>query len=304
MQTFNEISATLAKISSSSTQAIAGPVADVILAHAQSKERLNQNFLLLGAAWEKIFNGLMADFSLCLDNKLQAALSSVKNEAEIAMNGIIAGSNQLKRRRVSISPEPDRQEERRLKADTNYYASHYDEYGSSGHAHSSMKRSKLTGRSRSSSPDPRQKDVTHNKTSVVKISLDDILNQMKMKIDQQSSSLQSLSKENEEVTGISCLYTRYSFSISTIAEKPATASLFSSSRSEIATFGTLFPYREYSRRDFDQSEELFLCPVSLRFHIGIFLVYRQPIIIAFSENDTRRHSSSGHRHHSRTDSKR
>lgn len=135
MQTFNEISATLAKISSSSTQAVAGPVADVILAHAQSKERLEQNFRLLGAAWEKIFNGLMAEFSLCLDNRLQAALSSVKNEAEIAMNGIIAGSNQLKRRRVSMSPEPDRQEGRRSKAETSHNASHYDEYGSSGHAH-------------------------------------------------------------------------------------------------------------------------------------------------------------------------
>lgn len=165
----------------------------------QSKERLEQNFQLLGAAWEKVFNSFMADFSLSLDNRLQAALGSVKNEAETAMNGIIARSSQLKRKigRLSMSPEPDRQERGRSKTDS-YYGAKENEYSSSsGNTHPSTKRRKLSGRSRSSSPDPRQKDETHIRTSVVKISLDDILNQMKMKIDQQSSSLQSLSKENE-----------------------------------------------------------------------------------------------------------
>ncbi|KAE9400793.1 hypothetical protein BT96DRAFT_975141 [Gymnopus androsaceus JB14] len=188
LQTFNEITASLAKIPSA-TAAVAGPIADLILTHAQSKERLDENFRLLGAAWEKVFNSLLADFSLSLENRLQTALSSVKNEAENAMG-------QLKRRRVSMSPE----QEARSKADSHHEAKE-NEHSSSGYAHSSArdsKRRKVAGQSRSASPDPRQKDETH-RPSVVKISLDDILNQMKMKIDQQSSCLQSLSKENEEL---------------------------------------------------------------------------------------------------------
>ena len=57
MQTFNEISGTLAKISAPSAASVAGPIANLIVVHAQNKERIDSNYQLLGAAWEKVFNG-------------------------------------------------------------------------------------------------------------------------------------------------------------------------------------------------------------------------------------------------------
>ncbi|KIK59902.1 hypothetical protein GYMLUDRAFT_666719 [Collybiopsis luxurians FD-317 M1] len=186
LQTFNEISATLSKISPSSAGAVAGPIADILLAHAKSKERLDENFRLLGAAWENVFNSLLAEFSQCLENRLQAALASVKNEAGIAVN-------QLKRRRRSISPE------RRSKDDG---AKGNGGSGSSVHSTRENKRRKVAGSSRSSSPtsEYRQSRGDPNlRNAVVKITLDDILSQMKMKIDQQSTSLKLLSKENEQL---------------------------------------------------------------------------------------------------------
>ncbi|KAJ4469454.1 hypothetical protein C8J55DRAFT_523995 [Lentinula edodes] len=200
LQTFNEISSTLAKISASSAASVAGPIADILLAHAQSKERLDENFRLLGAAWEKVFNSLMVDFSMGLENRLQTALASVKNEAEIVMNGIRVESNSLKRRsdRASMSPEPDRQ--RRRSRDHRTNEEHSRPYGRGRSSTRDRKRRKLAPSSRSCSPDSGldPKGETHSSRNSI-VSLDDILNQMKMKIDQQTNSLQQLSKENEEL---------------------------------------------------------------------------------------------------------
>lgn len=202
LQTFNEISSTLAKISASSAASVAGPIADILLAHAQSKERLDENFRLLGAAWEKVFNSLMVEFSTGLENRLQAALALVKNEAEIVMNGIRVESNSLKRRsdRASMSPEPDRH--RRRSRDHRTNEEHIGSYGRGRSSTRDRKRRKLAPSSRSCSPDSgldSKGEVRSSRNSIVKVSLDDILNQMKMKIDQQTNSLQQLSKENEEV---------------------------------------------------------------------------------------------------------
>ncbi|KAJ3936863.1 MAG: hypothetical protein NXY57DRAFT_83323 [Lentinula lateritia] len=202
LQTFNEISSTLAKISASSAASVAGPIADILLAHAQSKERLDENFRLLGAAWEKVFNSLMVEFSTGLENRLQAALALVKNEAEIVMNGIRVESNSLKRRsdRASMSPEPDRH--RRRSRDHRTNEEHIGSYGRGRSSTRDRKRRKLAPSSRSCSPDSgldSKGEVRSSRNSIVKVSLDDILNQMKMKIDQQTNSLQQLSKENEEL---------------------------------------------------------------------------------------------------------
>ncbi|KAJ3998179.1 hypothetical protein F5050DRAFT_1275176 [Lentinula boryana] len=201
LQTFNEISTTLAKISASSAASVAGPIADILLAHAQSKERLDENFRLLGSAWEKVFNSFMVEFSMGLENRLQAALASVKNEAEIALNSIKAGTNSLKRRsdRISMSPDPEQQGGRRSR-DHRSNEEHNSSYGRGRSSTRDYKRRKLAPSSRSYSRDSRRdRGEAESRTSIAQISLDDILNQMKMKIDQQTVSLQHLSKENEEL---------------------------------------------------------------------------------------------------------
>ncbi|KAJ3977768.1 hypothetical protein EV361DRAFT_532163 [Lentinula raphanica] len=201
LQTFNEISTTLAKISASSAASVAGPIADILLAHAQSKERLDENFRLLGAAWEKVFNSFMVEFSTGLENKLQAALASVKNEARLALNSNHSESQSLKRRsdRISTSPEPERQGDRR----SINRRQNRDQNSSPARGRSSTrdyKRRRLASSSRSYSRESRQnKGETAARPSMAQVSLDDILNQMKMKIDQQTDSLQKLSKENEEL---------------------------------------------------------------------------------------------------------
>ncbi|KAF5391439.1 hypothetical protein D9757_001911 [Collybiopsis confluens] len=203
LQTFNEISTTLSKISASSAGVVAGPIADIILAHTKSKERLDVNFRQLGAAWENVFGTLMAEFSLNLENKLQAALTSVKNEADNVLH-------QLKRRRESLSPERKWQDGGAGKendrngtfASSSSYASTRDN-----------KRRKIASQSCSPAPSEirQTRDRPVRRSAVVKISLDDILSQMKTKIDQQSTSLSMLSKENEEASSFVLGYFLFQF---------------------------------------------------------------------------------------------
>ncbi|KAF9069656.1 hypothetical protein BDP27DRAFT_1325147 [Rhodocollybia butyracea] len=196
LQTFNEISATLTKISPASAASVSGPIAEIMLHHAQSKERLDESYSLLGAAWEKVFDGLIAEFSSNLENRLQVALSCLQNEAETAMDGIRVRSSQLKPR-MSMSPERV-SDGKRPRGDVDYTpgTAKQEQHGY-GSGDRDPKRRKVAD---SRSPDPQQGGSGVGITnSVVKISLDDILNQMKIKIDQQSASLQTLTQENAEL---------------------------------------------------------------------------------------------------------
>ncbi|KAK7467101.1 hypothetical protein VKT23_004161 [Stygiomarasmius scandens] len=187
LHTYNDISATLSRISESAASAVAPPLAEIILTHAQSKERLEEGFRTLGESWDKVFDIFVTDVTQTINNRLEVALESMRDEAKyLAEESTNEAKTTLKRKSNDHHSDED---VGKLKG--HMYS---DELGRSKHGHSSSS-SRDAKRRKTSSSDDHRDDIRDLS------SLDEILLQMKLKIDQQNNSLQMLAKENEELKG-------------------------------------------------------------------------------------------------------
>ncbi|KAJ7709928.1 hypothetical protein B0H17DRAFT_1029833 [Mycena rosella] len=195
LQTYTEISSALSKISTSAATSVAPTLADIMLKHEQCKHRAAESFKALGGVWEQVFDVFVSEVAHVIDARLQDAITTLKAEGEHAVKEIAGGAvGSLKQTTASdyvVSYD-------RKRARTRGPAEKENEESRSGRGPSrdrDHKRRRFA--SRSSSPDSHdRRSSRHNVDS----SIEDILTQMKHKIDQQAHSLQQLTKENSEVS--------------------------------------------------------------------------------------------------------
>ncbi|KAJ6596870.1 hypothetical protein DFH09DRAFT_1132962 [Mycena vulgaris] len=192
LQTYTDISSALSKISPSAAHSVAPTLADIMLKHEQCKHRAEESFRALGGVWEQVFDVFVTEVAQVIDARLQDAMTTLKAEGEYAAKEIIASAaGPLKHSAASDSVVSHD----RKRARTRGPAEKENEESRSGRGASrdrDHKRRRFA--SRSSSPDDRRSG-RHNVDS----SIEDILTQMKHKIDQQARSLQMLTKENSDL---------------------------------------------------------------------------------------------------------
>ncbi|KAJ7774648.1 hypothetical protein DFH07DRAFT_106910 [Mycena maculata] len=221
LQTYTEISTALSKISASAATAVAPTLADIMLKHEQCKHRAEESFRALGGVWEQVFDVFVTEVVHVIDAGLQSAITTLKKEGEHAAKDIVANlAGSLKHGAAGDTVVPyDRKRGR-----TRGPAEKENEDSRSGRATSrdrDHKRRRFS--SHSSSPDSRNRRPAKHGDS----GIEDILTQMKMKIDQQAHSLQILTKENSELKttlkqAAPPISSCSSFSVSSTPQEPTT----------------------------------------------------------------------------------
>ncbi|KAL0567429.1 hypothetical protein V5O48_014567 [Marasmius crinis-equi] len=186
LHNYNEMSATLSKISKSAAAAVTNPLADTILNHVRSRERVEANFSALEGEWQKLFQIFTAEITDVIERSVQDALSNLRKEVD--------GMVQSLRETSSGKRKQTEEDYGRLRGERNEPPrSRRDERSRS--RETKRRRTSL----RSCSPSPPRKRDGDVLPRVVKASFDDILNEIKGKLDLQGTTLQSLQKENYEL---------------------------------------------------------------------------------------------------------
>ncbi|KAK7014881.1 C3H1-type domain-containing protein [Favolaschia claudopus] len=192
LQTYTEISTALSKISASAANSVAPTLADIMLKHEQSKHRVEQSYKALGGVWEQVFDIFVKEIVQVIDCGLQNAITTIQRESDRAVKDVAeaaAGSVQ-----VSTAGQGPLD---RKRARTRGPTEKENEDSRSGRGASRDRDHKRRRfESRSSSPDTRDRRSSRHGGD---FGVEDILTQMKMKIDQQAHSLQILAKENNEL---------------------------------------------------------------------------------------------------------
>ncbi|KAK7054918.1 hypothetical protein VNI00_003381 [Paramarasmius palmivorus] len=195
LQSINQMSATLSKISADAATAVAMPLADTIINHVRSKERVESDFEALEGAWQNMFDAFIAEVTTVIDRGVESALIRIREQVRTMATSYDTESAQsLKRKAIKITSEDD--EERRSKDGRQRSFALESESGTMryrrGRSRSrDVKRRKMD--TAPASPARRDEDVIPR---AVRASFDDILHEIKGRLDQQSSTLHSLQEEN------------------------------------------------------------------------------------------------------------
>ncbi|KAF7363425.1 C3H1-type domain-containing protein [Mycena sanguinolenta] len=193
LQTYTEISSALSKISASAATSVAPTLADIMLKHEQSKHRVEESFKALGGVWEQVFDVFVTEVAHVIDSGLQNAITVLKKETNAAIKEIAECAAGPLKNNTGESMIPYDRKRARTRGPTEK-ENEESRPGRGASRDRDHKRRRFA--SRSSSPDPHdRRGSKHNGDA----SIEDILTQMKMKIDQQAASLHSLQKENNEV---------------------------------------------------------------------------------------------------------
>ncbi|KAJ6630780.1 hypothetical protein B0H10DRAFT_853349 [Mycena sp. CBHHK59/15] len=193
LQTYTEISSALSKISASVATSVAPTLAEIMLKHEQCKHRVEENFRTLGGVWEQVFDVFVTEVVHVIDAGLQDAMITLKKEGEHVAKEIVANAaGSLKPSIIGDSVAPHDRKRGRARG----LAEKENEETRSGRGASRDREHKRRRfASHSSSPDSHD----YRRLQGADSSIEDILTQMKMKIDQQAQSLQLLTKENSEL---------------------------------------------------------------------------------------------------------
>ncbi|KAJ7774804.1 hypothetical protein B0H16DRAFT_1508474 [Mycena metata] len=191
LQTYTEISTALSKISPSAANSVAPTLADIMLKHEQCKHRVEESYKALGGVWEQVFDVFVTEVVHSIDGGLQDAITTLRKEGEHAVKEIADSAAGAPRH--STTGEPYDRKRARIRGP----AEKENEESRSGRG-ASRDRDHKRRRFASRSPSPDSHDRRNARQSGDS-SIEDILTQMKMKIDQQAHSLQILSKENSDV---------------------------------------------------------------------------------------------------------
>lgn len=191
LQTYTEISTALSKISPSAANSVAPTLADIMLKHEQCKHRVEESYKALGGVWEQVFDVFVTEVVHSIDGGLQDAITTLRKEGEHAVKEIADSAAGAPKH--STTGEPYDRKRARIRGP----AEKENEESRSGRG-ASRDRDHKRRRFASRSPSPDSHDRRNARQSGDS-SIEDILTQMKMKIDQQAHSLQILSKENSDV---------------------------------------------------------------------------------------------------------
>ncbi|KAK0197133.1 hypothetical protein F5146DRAFT_30287 [Armillaria mellea] len=182
LKSYTEISATLSKVSNSAAASVAPNLAEILLSHAQTQNHIDKGFAAIGNIWQEIFGVVISEVNEIINASVEDAVDALKTRMERTMNGRDAhlGSDEDTTLMDAMSfPKDSRVPKRERLADELDARSQ------------TVKRLKLaTWSPASSSAEP----LSHTT-----ISVGDIIHQMKLKLNEQTSSLQHLAKENNEL---------------------------------------------------------------------------------------------------------
>ncbi|KAF5381007.1 hypothetical protein D9615_003934 [Tricholomella constricta] len=196
LKAYTELSSTLAKVSSTAAAAVMPTLADILLRHAQGKQRAEDNLNALSGVWNQAFELFATEISHVVDAELEGALKKIREQAGLMHKSVLLRTSTpmptLQRTDVFSS---ELSATNCFKDDSRTHLTHAKENDTERKRDS--KREQKRRRFSSVSPTPEAKVPQ----SAVKLEagVQEILNQMKTKIDTQAQSLQELAKENNEL---------------------------------------------------------------------------------------------------------
>lgn len=182
LQTYTELSTTLAKISPSAATAVAPTLASITTSRMQCKERMDSDLQLVEHAWEEIFDTFAHEISAVIEVNLQNALTTLTKEGEKNVQTVIESGSSMKRKLEAMTSEMrDVRRERRYSSREPSLRTHDDKGDRDSH-----KRKR-----------PRQSSVSENPEKDG--SLVNLLQDMKMVMARQTQALEALAEENSRV---------------------------------------------------------------------------------------------------------
>lgn len=198
LKAYTELSSTLAKVSTTAAAAVMPTLADILLRHAQGKQRAEDNLKAISGVWIEAFDTFVTEISHVVDAKVEDALKTIRGEVELIHKpaqlhtstpmlkrqyGEVLSSEHMATYSADDSRDPDLYDKDN-DADAKWYS----------------KRGQKRRRISSTSPTPEStKQSAVQSTVKSESNIQEILNQMKTKIDEQAQSLQKLTKENNEL---------------------------------------------------------------------------------------------------------
>jgi hypothetical protein len=206
LKAYTELASTLSKVSARAADPVMPVLADILLKHAQYKQRADDNVKSMAKVWEEAFDTFVVEIGHAIDVKLEATMRTIRQEVENVHGvlGATSSSRGLKRQRSehfrSTSSAEDGAEKN---AGTENEANLYTRIDG---VTREQKRQRFDVVGLSSQESGQKGRVTQTKIgsqSSMQSEIQDILGQMKMKIDEQAQSLQRLAQENNEVGIIS-----------------------------------------------------------------------------------------------------
>lgn len=201
LQLYSEFSSTLSKFSAKGTASIMPNLADVLLRNAERKQRIDNHFKSIAELWEQAFENFMTEISHAMSAQLETTLTQIHKAGDPTCNPITANSAASKRQMPQGLHSQDSVEDRReWNGNLKGYSGNEKESSFSGSEHRTPLEHK---RQRCDAPSPSSSETTqkapqHNLKEFQPY-MQEILSQMKLKIDEQAQSLQKLMKENHEV---------------------------------------------------------------------------------------------------------
>ncbi|KAK0210730.1 hypothetical protein DFS33DRAFT_1295005 [Desarmillaria ectypa] len=182
LKSYTEISATLSKVSNSAAASVAPNLAEILLSHAQTQNHVDEGFAAIGNVWQEIFGVVISEVNEIVNASVENAVDALKTRMERTMNGgdVLSGLDEDTALVDAMSfLEGPRVPKRGRLADELDARSQ------------TVKRPKLVAWSPASGS---AESLSHTT-----ISVGDLIHQMKMKLNEQTSSLQHLAKENNEL---------------------------------------------------------------------------------------------------------
>lgn len=201
VQIYTELSSTLSKISTNGTTSIMPNLADIILKNAERKQRVDDTFKSIAGLWEQAFEIFVKEISHVLNDQLEKAVKEIRRAGDSACSSLVANAaGTLERHR----PENSRS------------SSSVDDYGERSSSRrgplGKEKEPRLARKEYTAQPEYKRRRYTAPSPSPAETrslgpqpeteaqqSMQEILSQMKSKLDEQAQSLQKLTKENHEV---------------------------------------------------------------------------------------------------------
>lgn len=184
-------------------------LADIILKNAERKQRVDDNFKSIAGLWEQAFEIFVKEISHVLNDQLEKVVNEIRQAGDSACSSLVANvARTSERHRPEISRSSSSVDDCRERS------------GSRRGPPGKAKEPRLTRKERSAQPEYKRRRyaapgpspaetrlMDPQPVTEVQQSMQEILSQMKLKIDEQAQSLQKLTKENHEViSGFSPLY--------------------------------------------------------------------------------------------------
>lgn len=192
LQTYNQISSTLASISSVAAAAVSPTLENITRNLSQNESQVEDSLKALAQLWEEVFGVLATEIANVINVKLEAAIMKVNTECENALNRITALSSHKRKASIEVSESMSgsvngwRKQESSNKNDDFGSASDVDKRYS--------KRRRLL-----STPSPNESIDQSCGDFDVDSGLNDIFQKIKTKMGKQAHSLALLNKENAQV---------------------------------------------------------------------------------------------------------